>query len=126
MTTKQSRFVDEYMIDLNANQAAIRAGYSPKTARFQGSRLLSNVDVARELELRQQERAERTQTDADWVIGELVANHAIAREKGDIGGSTRALELIGKHHGAFLDRVSTEPAVINVEIIRPAVNGERP
>ena len=45
LTPKQQRFVDEYLIDLNATQAAIRAGYSPKTAQEQSSRLLSNVMV---------------------------------------------------------------------------------
>jgi hypothetical protein len=42
---KQRRFVDEYLVDLNATQAAIRAGYSPRTAQEQSSRLLSNVMV---------------------------------------------------------------------------------
>jgi phage terminase small subunit len=46
LTPKQQRFVSEYLIDLNATQAAIRAGYSPKTANQQGSRLLVNVGVA--------------------------------------------------------------------------------
>ena len=45
ISAKQELFVDEYLIDLNATQAAIRAGYSPKTAEQQGSRLLSNVKV---------------------------------------------------------------------------------
>ncbi len=45
LTPKQQRFVDEYIIDRNAKQAAIRAGYSPKTATEQGSRLLTNVQV---------------------------------------------------------------------------------
>lgn len=42
MTDKQARFCEEYMIDLNATQAAIRAGYSPKTANEQAARLLAN------------------------------------------------------------------------------------
>lgn len=46
MTPKQERFVAEYLVDLNATQAAIRCGYSAKTAKQQGSRLLSNADVA--------------------------------------------------------------------------------
>ena len=45
MTAKQERFVEEYLIDLNATQAAIRAGYSPKTANEQGARLLAKVSV---------------------------------------------------------------------------------
>lgn len=46
MTPKQQRFVEEYLVDLNATQAAIRAGYSPRTANEQGARLLANVSVA--------------------------------------------------------------------------------
>lgn len=45
LNARQRRFVDEYLIDLNATQAAIRAGYSEKTARQIGDRLLSNVDI---------------------------------------------------------------------------------
>ena len=45
LTNRQKRFVEEYLIDLNARQAAIRAGYSPKTAQEQASRLLANVKV---------------------------------------------------------------------------------
>ena len=46
LTAKQQRFCEEYLIDLNATQAAVRAGYSAKTANEQGSRLLTNVSVA--------------------------------------------------------------------------------
>lgn len=53
LTPKQSRFIDEYMIDLNGTQAAIRAGYSKKTAEQQASRLLSNVKVQAEIAKRQ-------------------------------------------------------------------------
>ena len=45
LTEKQKRFAEEYLIDLNATQAAIRAGYSAKTANEQGSRLLANVSI---------------------------------------------------------------------------------
>ena len=67
----QSRFVDEYLIDLNATQAAIRAGYSPKTAQEQASRLLSNVMVAEAIQLRKQERQDRTEITADVVLQDI-------------------------------------------------------
>lgn len=50
LTEKQKRFVAEYLVDLNATQAAIRAGYSPKTANRIGSQNLSKVDVQTEIE----------------------------------------------------------------------------
>ena len=46
LTGKRARFAEEYSVDLNATQAAIRAGYSEKTAASQGERLLRNVEIA--------------------------------------------------------------------------------
>lgn len=71
MTKKQKRFVEEYLIDLNATQAAIRAGYSPKTANEQGARLLANVSVHAELSKQMAERSKRTGINADRVVKEL-------------------------------------------------------
>lgn len=68
LTRKQQRFVDEYLLDLNATQAAIRCGYSPKTAEVQGCRLLSNAKIAPAVEKALQARAERTKIDADWLL----------------------------------------------------------
>ena len=76
MTPKQQCFVDEYLIDLNATQAAIRAGYSEKTASSQGERLLRNVEVAAAIAEAQGDRSERTKIDADWVLTELAKLHA--------------------------------------------------
>jgi len=49
LSAPRARFVAEYLVDLNATQAALRAGYSARTARAQGARLLTNVDIAREI-----------------------------------------------------------------------------
>lgn len=57
LNAKHLRFVDEYIVDLNATQAAIRAGYSPKTAKQQGHRLLTYVDVQRAIEAKRKEVA---------------------------------------------------------------------
>lgn len=72
--TKRSRqdiFVDEYLIDLNATQAAIRAGYSVKTAYEQGSRLLRNVKVQTKIAKAMAERSKRTGVNQDRVVLEL-------------------------------------------------------
>lgn len=71
MTPKAERFVQEYLIDLNATQAAIRAGYSAKTANEQASRLLTNVSVRSAVEAAQKARAEKTGIDAEWVLRRL-------------------------------------------------------
>ena len=68
LTPKQARFVEEYLVDLNATQAAIRAGYSAKTAEVQGSRLLGNVKVAAAIREAQEARSERTGITQDEVI----------------------------------------------------------
>lgn len=71
MTAKQERFVQEYLIDLNATQAAIRAGYSPKTAQEQSARLLSKVMIQTAISKAQAERSRRTGINQDRVIREL-------------------------------------------------------
>lgn len=70
LTPKQERFVQEYLIDLNATQAAIRAGYSEKTARQIASRELSKVNVQEAIAAGMSARAERTQITQDRVLQE--------------------------------------------------------
>ncbi len=71
LNAKQARFVDEYLKDLNAKQAAIRAGYSPHTAEVQGSRLLSHAKVGRIIGRRIEERKQRVTVKADEVVERL-------------------------------------------------------
>ena len=68
LTAKQQAFVREYIVDNNATQAAIRAGYSEHTAKEQGSRLLTKVHIARAVSKAQDERARRTEVTADRVV----------------------------------------------------------
>ena len=69
---RQIKFVEEYIKSPNATDAAIRAGYSEKTARSQGSRLLTNVDIQNAIQEAKAERQERTKIDADYVLRRLV------------------------------------------------------
>lgn len=83
LTDKQRVFVAEYLKDLNATQAAIRAGYSARTANEQGARLLANVSVAAAIEKAMTQRAERTEITQDmvlerwWAIATADANDVI-------------------------------------------------
>ena len=118
LTPKQARFIEEYLIDLNATAAAKRAGYSERTAYAQGQRLLKNVEIAVAIQKAQEARSERTRIDQDWVIERLVGVYEASMEarpvcdkNGEEKGFTfnptaanRALELIGKHKGMFIDR----------------------
>lgn len=71
LTMREDRFTDEFLIDLNGTQAAIRAGYSRKTAYSQASRLLRNVYVQRVIEAKKAERAKRVQLSQDDVLRQL-------------------------------------------------------
>lgn len=71
MTKKQKRFIEEYLIDLNATQAAIRAGYSPDTAKSIGSENLTKPDIKAQIAKAMAERSRRTGVNADRVIMEL-------------------------------------------------------
>lgn len=68
LTAKQQRFVQEYLIDLNATQAAIRAGYSERTARKIGQENLTKPDIQAAIQEAQNQRAERTEISADMVL----------------------------------------------------------
>ena len=73
ITPKQQRFVTEYLIDLNATQAAIRAGYSQKTAQQQGSRLLTNVVVKRAIAAQQDRQLKSVEVRIEDVLHDLRA-----------------------------------------------------
>ncbi len=120
LNDKQKRFADEYLLDLNATQAAIRAGYSKKTAQEQGSRLLSNVMVSEYIEKQKERRQKKTEITQEWVLINLkkvfercMQEEAVTDREGNFSGvfefahsgATRSLELLGKHLGMFAERV---------------------
>ncbi|MBX6793073.1 terminase small subunit [Pseudomonas aeruginosa] len=71
LTKKQRLFVDEYLLDLNATQAAIRAGYSTRRATEIGYQLLQRSEVAQAIQAAMAERSKRTEVEADYVIRRL-------------------------------------------------------
>jgi phage terminase small subunit len=71
LSPKQKRFVDEYLIDLNASAAAIRAGYAKKSARITASRLLTKDNISKAVRDGKAERSEKTKIDAEWVLKQL-------------------------------------------------------
>jgi phage terminase small subunit len=93
LADRRERFVAEYIIDLNGKQAAIRAGYSEKTAEAQASRLLRNVKVQEAIAAAKAARAERTGITADRVLAELellaFSDHT-HYQVSDLGGVTLA------------------------------------
>jgi phage terminase small subunit len=112
LTRKQSLFVAEYLTDLNGTQAAIRAGYSAKTAPEQGSRLLTNVKVAAAIEAAQQARAQRTGITADRVVAELAklgfANMADYMRATDGGDPYLDFSALSRDQAAALQEVTVD------------------
>lgn len=125
LTDRQARFCEEYLIDLNATQAAIRTGYSEKTANEQGARLLANVSVQEKIAELKAERAKRTEMTQDSVIQELAAV-ARAEVKGVRAvDKLKALELLGKHLGMFVERYEVNAAEIEKRIAEAREQGKK-
>ena len=123
LTPKQQMFVAEYLIDLNATQAAIRAGYSQKTAEEQGYQLLRKTSVAAAIQVEMDKRAQETGIDAKFVLKGITklidrceqAVPVLDNEGNPIGeyrfeGNTamRGYELLGKHLKLFTDKVEID------------------
>ena len=148
LTPKQARFVAEYLVDLNATQAAVRAGYSQRTAESIGRQLLRKTTVSEALSAAQAKRAAKTEITAERVVealariafadprsvfawgpdgvtlrdsAELTADEAaaiseVSESRTESGGclkaklhdKVKALDLLGKHLGLFVDRVEAK------------------
>ena len=124
MTDKQSIFVQEYLKDLNATQAAIRAGYSAHTAYSIGQENLNKPEIKQAIDAAMSERQQRTELTQDYVLHNLqeIAERCMQKspvmtkgeqaidEEGrhlwtfDARNAIRALELIGRHMGMFNDK----------------------
>ena len=115
LSPKRERFVKEYLVDLNATQAAIRAGYSENSAKQQDSALLTLHDVQARVQELQAERSVRTRIDQDWVITELVDTYREARNVKHLPAANQSLQLIGRHLGMFTDRVEVD---LTAQILR--------
>jgi len=84
LTAKQQAFVEEYLIDLNATQAAIRAGYSERSAAVTASRMLTKANIAEAVVPAKDQRSERTQITQDWVAGGLVEVEGTVSVRGSV------------------------------------------
>lgn len=116
LTPKQQRFVEQYLVDLNASAAARRAGYSAKTAEWQGPQLLRKTHVAAAISAGAAAKAERTGRTVAAVLADIgrVRDDAMqlvtdpdtgAQSMRSHKDALKALELEGKHLGAFVERL---------------------
>lgn len=129
MTAKQQRFCDEYLIDLNATQAAIRAGYSPHYANTNASKLLQITTIKDFLQKRMAKKEKELIADQDEVLryltavmrGQSVAEIVVVEGTGDGCSEARAIqkapdekerlkaaELLGKRYGLYTDKVEAD------------------
>lgn len=116
LTDKQQRFVDEYLVDLNATAAAKRAGYSAKRASELGYQLLQKTTVQTALQKAMQARSQRLCITQDFVLERL--REIAERDASDAPDSPlkyasklRALELLGRHLGLFEDRLRVSGSI---------------
>ncbi len=115
LTPKQERFVQEYLVDLNATAAAKRAGYSEKRASELGYQLLQKTTVQAAIGEAMQNRSRRTEITQDYVIEklkEITDKDASDVQDSDLKYSNKlkALELLGRHVGAFERQAAPEAA----------------
>lgn len=122
LTPKQSLFVKEYLVDLNATQAAIRAGYKKSTAYSIGAENLTKPVIQEAIQKQIKKREEKTELNAEWVLKKLetIANRCMQEEeviskdgptgeyKFDSSGANKAIELIGKHLKMFTDKIEQD------------------
>lgn len=129
MTAKQKRFCDEYLIDLNATQAAIRAGYSKKYANTNASKLLQITTIRQYIDARMAEKESELIADQDEVLkyltsvlrGESQSDVVVVEGVGDGCSVARAMgkapdekerlkaaELLGKRYGLYTDKVEQQ------------------
>ena len=117
MTPKQECFCREYLVDLNATAAAHRAGYSERTAKQQGSRLLTNADVQAAIAEAQEARAKRTGLAQDDVVRGLLKEAELTGEGSHHAARVSAWAHLGRHLSMFNDKLSLGGNV-TVEVVR--------
>lgn len=106
LTDNQKRFCEEYIIDLNGTKAAIRAGYSEKTAEVQASRLLRNAKVLEFVSQLKEKRSERTEITADMVVKELAKiGFNNLQDYIDEGNTIKDLKTIPRDHAASVESI---------------------
>ena len=132
LTAKQQRFCDEYLIDLNATQAAIRAGYSKKTAYSIGQENLNKPELKKRIDERMAEKEKALIADQDEVLKYLTAVlrgetkssvlsmcgdgcQEVIEKNPDEKERLKAAELLGKRYGIYSEKVSVDVKPVVIE-----------
>lgn len=112
LTPKQAAFVREYMIDLNATQAAIRAGYSEKTANRIGAENLSKPVIQEAIQQLHKAAEEKCAVTVEWILSQIAA--IATDEEARTADRLKALELLGKHLGLWEKRQEDGEHVVHI------------
>lgn len=126
LTGKQAEFCKQYIIDLNATQAAIRAGYSPRSAMQIGELNMRKHDIQAEIKRLNGERSQRTEITADYVLQKIQTIVERASDETNADGynenaALKGLELLGKHLALWTDKTQLSGAdggPLVVQIVR--------
>lgn len=114
-TDRQWRFVEEYLIDFNGKQAAIRAGYTKTNATEAAHDVLSYAHVVAEISKRREMISDKAESDAVYVMRRLKAE-SVDVINGNAASRVRALELIGKRNGMFTDKIQHQVEALQINI----------
>ncbi len=122
LTPKQKSFCEQYLVDDNATQAAIRAGYSKKSAYSTGHDNLKNIEIQRYISELKEARSLKNQVTADRILQEL-AKIGFAKEGVKPGHKLKALGMLGKHVGIFdnqpkLDKQAWTRDVSKIDLLK--------
>lgn len=134
LTPKQQRFVEEYLIDLNATQAAIRAGYSEKTAYSVGHENLKKPEIQKAIEEAKNQVSKRTELTVDMVVQGLLKEAQDYAEGSTQSARVSAWAHLGKHLGMFTEKVQhsgpdggpvqvATKATLTIKVVKP--DGDR-
>ena len=137
LNEKQKQFCEEYIIDLNGTQAAIRAGYSKKTANEQAAQLLAKLSIQEYIQKIKNKRSERVKYSQDELMRDILevknrcmqANPVLDKEgnetgiwKFDSNGANKALDMLAKHVGFY--ETDNKQKAFNISVNREAVEVE--
>ena len=117
LTDKQARFIEEYLVDLNATQAAIRAGYSQDTARSIGCENLAKPDIQEAIAIRQKQIRESLDLRREFIIAEAYEQIRLAKNEGDRQTVFKFLDMFNKMMGNYSTTVNN-----NVTVVPPVFN----
>lgn len=117
LTAKQDKFCQEYMVDCNATQAAIRAGYSKRTAGKIASHLVVKSSIKQRIKELQEKQKKRLDYNADDVVQGFIDVTSRAQTAKDLGNENRALENLGKHLGIY-EKDNSQQAGTLVELLK--------